>query len=132
MCSFLIGRNQCKLTSCSQADEDAMEEADEAPDAMGMDTSEIVATKSQKAQSQNAKLYDAEGIFNPHAAKSEKKRRKKAGKVPVKGSAQTENDDYDFAVDYNRQFTAAERDGEADKDDDDENIDDMNNDDIEK
>lgn len=115
-------------TELAESDEDAMEEADDAPDAMGMDTSEIVATKSQKAQSQNDKLYDAEGIFNPHAAKSEKKRRKKAGKAPVKASNEAGNDDYDFAVDYKMQFTAPQGEAESDKDDDDENINDMNND----
>ena len=116
-------------TQLAESDEDAMEEADDAPDATGMDMGEIVATKSQKAYSQNNKLYDAEGIFNPHAAKSEKKRRKKAGKMLVKVSNEAGNDDYDFAVDYKMQFIAPQTEAESDKDDDDhEDINDTNND----
>ena len=61
-----------------------MEEARKAPNGMGMETSEIVATKSQKPQSQNSNLYDVEGIFNPHASKSYKKQRKKMGKCMLK------------------------------------------------
>ncbi|KAH9322390.1 hypothetical protein KI387_017029, partial [Taxus chinensis] len=114
----------------SESEEDAMEEADNPQqtthDAMGMDTSEVVAIKSQKTRNQNDKLYNAEGILNPHAARAEKKRRKKSAKVPMNVSTDVKDDDYNFAVDYNQQHAALERNAELDEDGDDKCIDDTN------
>eukprot|EP01018_Ginkgo_biloba_P010385 Gb_31371 [translate_table: standard] len=100
-------------------EEDAMEEANEprmSPDATGMDTSEVVAAKCQRSQSQNDKLYDTEGILNPRVARAEKKRRKKAGKVPVEAANEREDVDYDFATDYKKQFAVLGREAESDED----------------
>ncbi|GLJ21658.1 hypothetical protein SUGI_0403390 [Cryptomeria japonica] len=114
----------------SQSEEDDMEEAEsphrETHDALGMETSEIVATKVKKTLNQSDKLYEAEGILNPHAARAAKKRRKKSGKVPVNVSTEVEDDDYNFAVDYNQQYAASGREAQLDEDDADENIDEGN------
>jgi hypothetical protein len=49
-------------------------------------------------------LYDAEGIFNPHAARAAKKQKKKAEKL-----GDDDGSDYDFDTDY----TAAKSNGHA-------------------
>ncbi|GLJ31122.1 hypothetical protein SUGI_0623190 [Cryptomeria japonica] len=111
----------------SQSEEDDIEEADsphqETHDAMGMETSEIVVTKVKKTLNQIDKLYEAEGILNPHAARAAKKRRKKSGKVPVNVSTEVDDDDYNFAVDYNQKYAAFEREAQLDEDGADENRD---------
>ncbi|KAH7300426.1 hypothetical protein KP509_24G062000 [Ceratopteris richardii] len=73
-----------------------------------MDVSEIRAASVKGASvslTQNEKLYKEEGIFNPHLARAERKRRKKSSRITVKsdGSGAVKDDsgsDYDFAVDY--------------------------------
>lgn len=47
-------------------------------EALSMDTSETVASRGKAFLRQNDKLYDAEGILNPHVRRAEKKRKKKA------------------------------------------------------
>jgi nuclear GTP-binding protein len=65
-----------------------------------MDTVETIASNLKgPASTQNEKLYNVEGIFNPRLAKAQKKRRKKALKKNV-DKDENSGSDYDFDVDY--------------------------------
>lgn len=80
-------------------DEDAMDEGEAAP-----------AAKRQRgaaAAAQNAQLYGEAGQFNPHAARAEKKQRKKGAalrqawaEVEAAAAGEGGNDDYDFEADW--------------------------------
>ncbi|CAM6009160.1 unnamed protein product [Sphagnum balticum] len=88
----------------SENEEEEEEEEEEAGEDAGlteMDTAETaVVTRGRAYLNQNDRLYDEEGIQNPHAKRAEKKRRKKAGKQGPAADAKEANDDYDFNVDY--------------------------------
>lgn len=85
-------------------EEEKSDEEHEQSDTFGeaatdMDTSESLATKVRGAAStQNEKLYNPEGILNPHLARAERKRRKKALRNIDRN--EDSGSDYDFEVDY--------------------------------
>lgn len=65
------------------------------PVAMDEREGAAVSSRGREFLSQNEKLYDAEGIHNPHAARAEKRRRKKGARAL---SRLGEEDDFDFAA----------------------------------
>jgi nuclear GTP-binding protein len=84
-----------------EEEEEEEEEAGEDAGLTEMDTAETaVVTRGRAYLNQNDRLYDEEGIQNPHAKRAEKKRRKKAGKQGPAADAKEANDDYDFNIDY--------------------------------
>lgn len=81
--------------------EEEEEDMDEGPSMM-MDTTEVAVKRGRTYLNQNERLYDAEGIQNPHAKRAQKKQKKKAAKAtaPEFSSDSKASDDYDFKTDY--------------------------------
>jgi len=79
--------------------EDDGEDMDEGPSLM--DTTEGAVKRGRTYLNQNERLYDAEGIQNPHAKRAQKKLKKKAAKAaPALSDDSKASDDYDFNTDY--------------------------------
>jgi hypothetical protein len=119
------------LSSCtkvSQLSVQVMEEenSDEEEDSDGgdmdvgpsiMDTTEVAVKRGRAYLSQNERLYDAEGIQNPHVKRALKKQKKKAAKfAPASTNDSMASDDYNFSTDYTEDGTTAD-DHEADGED---------------
>ena len=74
---------------------DAMDEAEAAPAAK--------RPRGGEAAAQNARLFAEAGQFNPHAARAERKRRKKGSLAPAAGEEAAEGAvaaEYDFQEDW--------------------------------
>lgn len=88
---------ELELVDDQNTDEEQIEMYGEAT-AIDMDTSEKLVSRGRPFLNQNEKLYDAEGILNPHLVRADRKRRKKAFQSMDRND---DNDsDYDFDVDY--------------------------------
>jgi len=98
-----------KDSSSDEGEGDELEEESAGP--IEMDTTEVAVKRGKAYLSQNEKLYDAEGIQNPHAKRAKKKQKKKAAKGgPVATKDGKGGDDYDFNVDYADDQTEGEND----------------------
>eukprot|EP00898_Chlorokybus_atmophyticus_P006332 jgi/Chlat1/66/Chrsp1S08772 len=85
--------------------------------AEAMDSGEAGPSRGKKYLSQSEVLYNEEGMYNPHAARAEKKRRKKNASM---AAAQDEdNSDYDFEHDFkgDKGQEGGNLDADADEDD---------------
>lgn len=117
--SIIIYSAPCLQGDSENEEEEEEEEAGEDAGLTEMDTAETaVVTRGHAYLNQNDRLYDEEGIQNPHAKRAEKKRRKKAGKQgPAAADAKEANDDYDFNVDYqDGQVLLQEQEDDTDED----------------
>ncbi|KAG0569975.1 hypothetical protein KC19_6G129400 [Ceratodon purpureus] len=108
--------------SLTMEDDDSDEEEDDNAEDMDagpsmMDTTEVVVNRGRAYLSQNERLYDAEGIQNPHAKRALKKQKKKAAKfAPTSTNDSMASDDYNFTTDYTEDGTTVD-----DQDEDEEN-----------
>lgn len=102
-----------KDSSSDEGEGDELEEESAGP--IEMDTTEVAVKRGKAYLSQNEKLYDAEGIQNPHAKRAKKKQKKKAAKgAPVATKDGKGGDDYDFNVDYADDQTEGQNDDDDD------------------
>lgn len=93
--------------SDEEDDDDDGEDMDEGPSMM--DTTEVAVKRGRSYLNQNERLYDAEGIQNPHAKRAQKKQKKKAAKAaPALSNDSIASDDYDFNTDYNEDKVTAD------------------------
>lgn len=82
-----------------EEEEEDGEDMDEGPNMM--DTTEVAVKRGRTYLNQNERLYDAEGIQNPHAKRAQKKQKKKAAKAaPALSDDSKASDDYDFNTDF--------------------------------
>ena len=109
-------------------EEDSEEEEEDGGDMVAgpsmMDTTEVAVKRGRAYLSQNERLYDAEGIQNPHAKRALKKQKKKAAKfAPLSTNDSMASDDYNFNTDHTEDGITADdqdEDGEDDQEDEDE------------
>lgn len=98
-----------------EEEDDNLEDMDAGPSMM--DTTEVAVKRGRAYLSQNERLYDAEGIQNPHAKRALKKQKKKAAKfAPASTKDSVASDDYNFSTDYTEDGTAVD-DQEEDEED---------------
>jgi len=83
----------------SEEEDDDGEDMDEGPSLMN--TIAVAVKRGRTYLNQNERLYDAEGIQNPHVKRAQKKQKKKAAKAaPALSNDSKASDDYDFNTDY--------------------------------
>lgn len=96
----------------SDEEEEEEDEMDAGPSMM--DTNEVVVKRGRAYLSQNERLYDAEGIQNPHAKRALKKKMKKAAKNgPFPTSNGNASDDYNFETDYIEDGITGDQEGDG-------------------
>lgn len=104
--------NQAMEEEDSDEEEEEEDEMDAGPSMM--DTNEVVVKRGRAYLSQNERLYDAEGIQNPHAKRALKKKMKKAAKNgPFPTSNGNASDDYNFETDYIEDGITGDQEGDG-------------------
>lgn len=103
----------------------------DAVDMMDDDQSKPIQKQSKEQGAQNSKLYAESGQFNPHAARAEKRRRKKQRTHSSDDSISEDGSDYDFDADWGDEvktsngYAELAEDSEVSEEDSDEGEEDM-------